>query len=186
MIRFSAVSTAALFFCLAAAPAAAEAPQTTSSVAAPAGPAVQAAVKVSAAPALSQQKAEDKIVIGSEVTGFQPQLHKTLQALLVVSCLVLLGFGAYNKFGAKFLGRKTPESQMISILSRHPFGPRSALLVADIAGQRFLLAHTNDDLRMLSRLQAPVPQTNALNDLLESAENNKIAAVDILKLASNR
>ncbi len=186
MKRFSAVLTATLFFCLGLiclTPAMAQAADTTTGATAPA--AMADAQSGSTNPAIAEKAQSTKDLVGSEVSGFQPQLHRTLQALLMVSCLVLLGFGLYSKFGAKLIGRKVPESALISIVSRHSFGPRSALLVTDVDGQRFLLAQTNDEIRMLSRLQAPARAGSSLEDLLESAENNKIAAIDILKLASN-
>ena len=188
MKRFSAVLTATLFFCLGLVcmtPAMARAADATAGVNAPAASAMGGTQAGSINPAATAKSQSTKELVGAEVSGFQPQLHRTLQALLMVSCLVLLAFGLYSKFGAKWIGRKVPDSAMISIVSRHSFGPRSALLVTEVDGQRFLLAQTNDDIRLLSRLQAPVRAGSSLEDLLESAENNKIAAIDILKLASN-
>ena len=199
MKKISAAFAAALIVCLAAGTPAVAEPANMTETAAPVAagqpdqqPAARqtAATSASAPTAVARaaaDSADEKIKIGSELTGFQPQLQRTFQALLTVSCLILLAFGAYKKFGPRFFGGKSNETTLISIVSRHPFGPRSALLVADVAGQRFLLAQTNDDLRLLSRLQTPPanPEIFSLGDLLEGAENNKIAAVDILKLVSN-
>ena len=185
MKKMSAAFAAALLVCLASGTPAAAAPVKTD-LAAPVA-AVQPAQQPAAPQITAAAPAAEKIKIGSELNGFQPQLQRTFQALLTVSCLILLGFGAYKKFGPRFFGGKSNDTTLISIVSRHPFGPRSALLVADVAGQRFLLSQTNDDLRLLSRLQSPPanPEIFSLGDLLEGAENNKIAAADILKLVSN-
>jgi flagellar biogenesis protein FliO len=107
-----------------------------------------------AAPEYSQAADGDPVTptrpkIGSEVVNFQEAATNTAKTGIYFIAILLLGFGLWRKFQERKTGT---QKQLISIVSKLPVGPRAGLMVAEVEGERFLLAQTPDHISLISKL----------------------------------
>jgi flagellar biogenesis protein FliO len=104
----------------------------------------------SATPALA---AEEKrpTVVGQDVVSFGKSANSVAQTGLYFFAILLLGLGVWRHFESK---RQGGVKSQVAITSRTSLGPRAALIVAEVEGQRFLLAQTVDRVSLISKLDS--------------------------------
>lgn len=85
--------------------------------------------------------------------------------------LTLVGLGIVVGLLKKFSGTREKQGDSpIQILARRSTAPRQSLLLVSVDGQRFLLAATADDLKLLTAIDTSARFADSLNEILVSEE----------------
>lgn len=94
----------------------------------------------------SQRKVER---IGTALPSASEQLSAIGRGLAYCLVIGLVGYAIVQKLKKN---SNLPDASGINIISRKAIGPRTILLVAEIADKRFFLAQTTDNVSLLAEL----------------------------------
>lgn len=88
---------------------------------------------------------------GSALPSMGSLTQKTFMSLGALSLLLLLAAGTYKRFAEK---RGITQRQYdIEILARKPVGPKHALLLVSVEGQRFFIGQGTETFTLISEMQ---------------------------------
>jgi len=93
-----------------------------------------------------------KQLSGEDVPNLGAMASDSVKGLLYILAPLLLGVTLYKRYATK--SNPSVEKNKITICSRRAIGPKTALLVVDVEGNRFLLSQSNDDVKLLSTLES--------------------------------
>ena len=109
------------------------------------------------------------ITVGSaRGASFQELATKTARSTLFFIGGLLVVVGVIKKVKRKQDG----AIDLISIQSRKAIGPRSALLIAEVEGKRYLLAQSADTVNFLTEIEPELPPTDSFDGYLERSAGN--------------
>jgi flagellar biogenesis protein FliO len=128
--------------------------------------ATETAEKPAAAPIKSH-------AIGSAVPKLAALSEKSMWALGSITLVFLLCAGVYKKVAEK--RGLLNNVNLISIVSRKPLGPRQALLLVEVEGQRFFIAQGSETVQLISPINHSAEFDETLNDFDEFIEARKVA-----------
>ncbi|MFN8392308.1 MAG: flagellar biosynthetic protein FliO [Bdellovibrionota bacterium] len=125
------------------------------------------------AAAMEKPAAAPKKAVGSEVPKIEALSQKSMLGLGSMMVMFLLAVGAYKKVMEKRGGQ--PTVNQIQILSKKPVGPRHALLLVEVEGQRFFLAQTAETMNLIAPLEPVETFTETLNEFDDFVAARKAA-----------
>ena len=111
--------------------------------------------------------------IGSQLPSMGSLAQKTFMSLGALSLVLLLAAGTYKRFAEK--RGVTQRQHEIEILARKPVGPKHALLLVSVEGQRFFIGQGTETFTLLSEIQDLNSFRQIMGDSLEE-EVRKVAS----------
>lgn len=107
--------------------------------------------------------------VGSALPSAAEQFSAVGRGLAYCLVIGLVGYAIVQKLKKN---SALPDSSGINIISKKVIGPRTILLVAEVAGKRFFLSQTSDDVTLLAELdpfgldyQQDVDNTNVTDNV---------------------
>ncbi len=93
---------------------------------------------------------EEQIKVGSEVPELKLLTQKTAYGFSVILLTICLLFGLYKKIFEKNQKKNAPD--LINIISKKAVNNKSALLVVEVLGSKYLLSQSAERLEMISEI----------------------------------
>lgn len=95
---------------------------------------------------------EQQIKVGSDVPELELLTQKTAYGFSVVLLTICLFFGLYKKLFEK--NQKTNTLNPINIIAKRAINNKSALIMVEVLGSKYLLSQSTDKLELISEIFA--------------------------------